>query len=275
MLDHNTLKQLSKDRESGLSIKEIARLYSVSTSTVSKYVKNINLSKDAKKILETKQALGKIKGNVSRRKVIEINDTDKYVLLLAHTLFDGGVYADNITYFSSHSTLINRFSSLGRVVFSLKPHIYLRSNGVNRVTFYSLQLVERITNDLQNIRSFIDTEERKRSFLKCFFDDEGSVTYTKNTSRRVVRGYQRNKSLIFYIKSLLSELGIESKIYRSRQVFELVIYGRRNLLLFYNLINFSRGVTFLAKRSNSIHKRPIEKRSILRAAIESYTTTSL
>ena len=70
------------------------------------------------------------------------------------------------------------------------------------------------------------------------------------------------------IHQLLNNFGIDSKV--DEKYNEVVITRRKNLERFYKKINFSLGIFVNSKRSNSIWKKSLEKRQILRNALDSY-----
>jgi intein-encoded DNA endonuclease-like protein len=107
----------------------------------------------------------------------------------------------------------------------------------------------------------------KREFIRAFFDDEGCMDFRPKNNVRKVRGYQKNMQILRIIKALLADLDITARI-----VFpnEVVIVGKENLIRFEREINFSPGVYMNGARSNSRWKKHIEKRELLRRAIESF-----
>ena len=112
-------------------------------------------------------------------------------------------------------------------------------------------------------------QKHKISFLKAFFDDEGSINFRNKA--RCVRGYQHSRRILEIVQDLLSDLEIESKI--DNKNIEVNISGKENLLKFQKIINFTPGLTVNGKRTNSIWKKDLEKRKILEMAINSYLKT--
>jgi hypothetical protein len=110
-------------------------------------------------------------------------------------------------------------------------------------------------------------EEMRREFLRAFFDDEGCIDYNLDRGHRRIRGYQKNIEILGIVKKLLLDFQIEARIQPPN---EILIIGKGNLVQFQKEIGFSPGVRINGKRSNSTWKQPLEKREILRRAIESY-----
>jgi intein-encoded DNA endonuclease-like protein len=67
----------------------------------------------------------------------------------------------------------------------------------------------------------------KKEFLRCFFDDEGSIFRLSKRKQCLVRGYSINKKGIMQIAEMLRILGVKSKIYggfgMDRNVFGIEI----------------------------------------------------
>jgi len=100
------------------------------------------------------------------------------------------------------------------------------------------------------------------------FDDEGSIYFQNKTNIKTIRGYQYNDKILYLVQKLLENFQIESKV--STRFNEIVISCRKNLEKFAREINFSSGVKINGNRSNSIWKKDLEKREILRMALASY-----
>ncbi len=107
----------------------------------------------------------------------------------------------------------------------------------------------------------------KREFVRAFFDDEGCMDFRPKTNHRRVRGYQKEVHVLKIVRELLEEFSIDSHIEMPNEV---VIVGKDNLQRFEQEINFSPGVYMNGNRSNSRWKKHMEKRVLLRRAIESF-----
>ncbi|MBI5405641.1 LAGLIDADG family homing endonuclease [Candidatus Kaiserbacteria bacterium] len=106
----------------------------------------------------------------------------------------------------------------------------------------------------------------KREFVRAFFDDEGCMDF-RSSGRKRVRGYQKDIRVLKIIRGLLSNFGITARIALPNEV---VIVGKENLIRFEREINFSPGVFINGNRTNSRWKKHLEKRVLLRMAIESF-----
>lgn len=109
--------------------------------------------------------------------------------------------------------------------------------------------------------------ELQREFVRAFFDDEGCVDFRPYSRKKRVRGYQKDVSVLKKVQSVLTSFNISSRVVMPNEV---VISGKENLIRFEKEINFSKGVRVNGNRSNSIWKEHLEKRVLLRRAIESF-----
>ena len=108
----------------------------------------------------------------------------------------------------------------------------------------------------------------RRVFPRAFFDDdEGCVDFRPHKNARRVRGYQKNKDLLYLVQKLLEAFSIRSTVTAPN---EIVIVGKSNLAQFQKEINFSPGVRVNGNRANSIWKKSFEKRQLLTKALASY-----
>lgn len=117
------------------------------------------------------------------------------------------------------------------------------------------QKARELVADIHNVK-----KELKRTFLRTFFDDEGSVYFIGK--RRAVRGYQHDTKILNLIQQLLIESNIESRV--DEKFNEITITKFENIARFAQEINFTPGVRVNGKRSNSIWKKSLEKRVILK-----------
>jgi len=80
----------------------------------------------------------------------------------------------------------------------------------------------------------------KKEFLRCFFDDEGSVVISKKQTKCVIKGYSINKIGLIQLFHMLKSLNINGKLYGGfglkRNVFALII---SDLTAFQQQIGFS------------------------------------
>lgn len=190
------------------------------------------------------------------------------VNLIAHAMFDGEISYSRVAYHNRSVALIKNFSDKMRLVYSYKPKVYKKGDGVITLGYHNVELADLFNKKRNELLTGIKilSRESKLEFLRAFFDDEGAVEF-KN-KKRLVRGYQHNNRILFIVKELLSEINIESKV--DKKYFEIIISRKENLIKFQKLINFSPGVRVNGQRSNSIWKESLEKREILNRAINSY-----
>ena len=191
------------------------------------------------------------------------------VLLVAHLLFDGEIVRTKCVYNNRSEALIERVKMLLNQWYDFEPKRYENlMTGVHRISYHNVALAIFLHEKSQELLSRILTMplDFKREFIRAFFDDEGCMDFRLPGHRRV-RGYQKDIRILQIIKVLLADLGIKARIQLPNEV---VIIGKENLLRFEQEINFSHGVYINGKRSNSRWKKDLEKRAILRMAIESY-----
>ena len=155
-----------------------------------------------------------------------------------------------------------------RKLYPYPPRIYESLPGVHKTCYYNVELSAYLKIKAKELLIQIGTQEEKlkRVFLRAFFDDEGSVYWIGN--RRAVRGYQHKSKLLYLIQRLLEDFHVESSA--DEKFNEITITRRKNIEQFEREINFSKGVHVNGYRSNSIWKKSLEKRKILRMALASY-----
>ena len=155
-------------------------------------------------------------------------------------------------------------------IYEYEPKRYFdKKTGVSRIGYFNVALTSYIQTKSKELLSEIEnlSKDLKKVFIKAFFDDEGCVDYRPNRNLRRIRGYQKNVSILFLIQKLLVDFEIESKIAKPNEV---VISKKKNLINYQKEIGFSSGVRRNENRSNSIWKKPLEKRELLNQAIRSF-----
>jgi hypothetical protein len=168
--------------------------------------------------------------------------------------------------------LIQRVEKLMRLVYDFEPSRWLnRSTGVHRVSYYNVELDSFLREKSQELFLSVKTFplELKREFLRAFFDDEGCMDYKPRVNKKRVRGYQKDKTILYLVHSLLADFGIHSRVVAPNEV---VITGKPELVKFQKEINFSPGVRINGNRSNSVWKEHLEKQDLLERAIQSFKT---
>ncbi|MDP2640954.1 MAG: LAGLIDADG family homing endonuclease [Candidatus Yanofskybacteria bacterium] len=154
--------------------------------------------------------------------------------------------------------------------FKLESKIELRKGGVKALSYYNVEFGEYIREKALELRVHIrlSSLEEKRVFLQSFFDDEGNISFNIKRSKRQVRGFQYDLSLLRIVRILLMDFGIPSTVDETYK--EIIISRKGNLMKFRDFINFSEGIYINPERTNSIWKRELSKRQLLNMAIESY-----
>lgn len=194
--------------------------------------------------------------------------TRNAVILVSHLMFDGELGYSSCVYTNRSHGLIRKVRRLMRTVYTYFPRQIESTPGVHRISYHNVELAAYLRKKSGELLQTIPRlpRELKRSFLQAFFDDEGSVYFIGK--KRRVRGYQYRAKILELIQRLLREFGIGSKV--DYAYHEIVIGGRENLKIFAREVNFSPDVRVNGDRSNSIWKRSLEKRHILRMALTSY-----
>jgi DNA-binding transcriptional regulator WhiA len=121
-------------------------------------------------------------------------------------------------------------------VYGLHVNIRQTSRGPYRLTVLSKHLFNELLdfrNDYQNVLR----QDRyfKIGFLRGIFDAEGTVHF----NRYQIRIASKNLNLIKVTETLLNEFKIKTgKIHKDKTVYVLPLYGKDNLSLFSEIINF-------------------------------------
>lgn len=264
-------------RRKGFTLGKIIKRVGLSKTTVYDYIHDIKLPIEIKKRIQENYTKRINEFNRQRKgkcwpgRVVPKPKgwTSELILLVAHFMFDGEIGSHSCIYNNRNKVLINRVRLLMRKIFNLEPYNWLnKETGVYRISYHYVELAEYIRKKSNKLMRHIKTVslEEKRLFLKAFFDDEGCAYHWKNA--RKVRGYQHNLKILKLVQDLLKDFGIESKI--DKKYKEIVISRKENLIKFRDEINFSKGVCINPNRKNSIWKKKLEKREILKKAIDSY-----
>lgn len=207
---------------------------------------------------------------ISAKKYREFSFTPKTVLLVAHLLFDGSINERGVGYNNRNIVLINRVETLMKEVYSYNPSRYEnKKSGVKRIWYYNVSLGAYLKIKSEELikRILQMPPSLQKNVLIAFFDDEGCMDFRISSGKRYVRGYQKDKKILFVIQKLLMKFNIHASIAEPN---EIVIKGKKDLTMFAQKINFSSGVTINEHRKNSIWKKSLEKRAMLEMAIQSY-----
>lgn len=262
-------------RKQDRSIIEIMRITGRAKSSIHMHIKDTPLS--TKKMRAIRNASGRrirvyaiARKGKSKRPFKRFGKwTPNTVLLVAHLIFDGEIRHGCI-YNNRSEALIERVERCMRDLYNFEPTRYKNElTGVSRISYYNVELaifLKQKANELvKNIKKM--STRLKREFLRAFFDDEGCIDYRPEENRRSIRGYQKDIRILKLIRNLLTDFDINSRVVRPNEV---VIVGKENLIKFEKEINFSSGIYMNGNRSNSRWEKHIEKRELLKRAIESF-----
>ncbi len=264
-------------RKNGHTLAEIVQMTGRPKSSVYGYIRDIPLS--SARLAGIREASGKrIRVFALARKGKSIRPFKKFerwdaetVSLVAHLLFDGGIYPKSgCTYNNRSKALISHVEKCMQVVYAFDPTRYTNPlTGVLRISYHNVALAIYMENKVHKLLREARhlTPNLKREFVRAFFDDEGCIDYRPEKNRRSIRGYQKDVKILRTMRTLLKDLGIASRVVLPNEV---VIVGRENLSLFEKEINFSVGVYVNGNRSNSRWKKHVEKRELLKQAILSF-----
>ncbi len=190
------------------------------------------------------------------------------VSLVGHLIFDGEIKHGGCVYTNRSLALLKHVAACMQTIYPFAPKRYESLPGVHKIGYHNVELNDFFKSKAKELIVKIKCMERElqRSFLRAFFDDEGSVYFIGK--RRAIRGYQHNAKMLHLVQHLLRNFSIESKV--DSKYNEVTITRRENILQFAQEINFSKGLRINGNRSNSIWKESLEKRELLRRALASY-----
>ena len=270
-------QQCIKLRKQDYTLPEIVTVTGRSKGSVYFHIKDIPLSDKKRKEIGSANArraveiAGARKG-ISKRSFTGFSqwNTD-LVLLVSHLLFDGEISRVRCVYNNRSQMLLNRVEGLMQAVYAYEPRRYInQKTGVKRISYNNVALAaflhEKSTELLREIVTL--PQSFQCEFLRAFFDDEGCMSFHPDKNKRRIRGYQKNREMLDLVRALLNNFGIVAALQGKNEV---VVTGKANLMKFQKEINFSEGVRINGNRSNSIWKESLEKRELLRRAIDSFT----
>lgn len=264
-------------RRDGLTLTEIQNKTGLSKTTIFHHIQSVPKSDALKYRLRLiSQELQKRVSDFRRGKSVK-NYTFKkpeewnpdFVNLVAHFLFDGQITRGSCTYYNRNEILLNGIiKSMNKILGVSDYKKYNSSGGVKRIAYHNVEIVAFLRRKRDELQTYILSapEKEKLYFLKSFFDDEGCISYS--SKRRLIRGYQHSLDILRIISTLLSEFTIQNRI--DEKYYEIYISRKENLIKFQKLINFTPGVTVNGNRLNSVWKKSLEKREILKMAVASY-----
>ena len=271
------IEKIIKLRKNGFTITEIIFDTGLPKSTILHHIQDIPRSDYLKEKIRLARLKAQNRIAASRRgksfKTYRFLKPEKWsidlVNMLAHFIFDGSIKRTSCVYYNRSQVLVDMMIQKMVTILHVSDYkTYMTPEGVKRISYHHVEIAAFVRRKADELLEYISTAPMKYkiSFLKAFFDDEGSITYKKN--KRVVRGYQHTLKILQIVEGLLKDIDIESKV--DEKYFEICIYKKDNLLKFQKLINFTPGIYVNGKRTNSIWKKDLEKRKILGMALESY-----
>jgi hypothetical protein len=263
-------------RQKDYTLIEIARALGRSKTSVFFHIKGMPLSTGKQKAI--RRASGRrLAAEAQKRKGKSVRShqyitqwNKDLVSLAAHFIFDGEINKRGCVYNNRSNALHKVLESRMKALYAYEPKRYRdMQSGVIRSGYFNVSLAAHFkekTKELLRVIQDLPTADKK-AFLQAFFDDEGCIDFRPEASSRRVRGYQKDASILRLIKVLLNDFDIKAYLQKPN---EIVISGKENLKRFEREINFSPGVYMNGRRTNSTWKKDMEKRLLLRAAVQSY-----
>jgi len=170
-------------------------------------------------------------------------------LAIGHIFGDGGINNKGRVYYcNSEDFLIKEFVDSMNRVFEIKPWIKKEWN-VTRVV-YPVRVGRMLWDIFGKFSSGKDTKiitgeinemplKWKAKMLQTWFDDDGSVVNIP-PNYKAIAIKQKLKPLILFIKEVLGEFDIKSKIEEDDGKWLLRIFGYKDITKFREKINFSK-----------------------------------
>ena len=269
-------RQCQELRRAGHTLTEITKITGRPKTSIYSHIHNIPLSSERKQsIYAASGARAKLVAALRRGKSDRlfskfINWNNSTVNAVSHLIFDGSISRTSCIYNNRNRSLLVMVENSMKEVYAYEPKRYFNEKtGVSRIGYFNVALSSYLKLKSEELLKGICTlsSDLKREFIRSFFDDEGCIDFRPKQNRRQIRGYQKDNSILFLIQKLLKDFNIESRVIKPNEV---VITGKENLEKFQREINFSHGVKLNENRSNSIWKKPLEKRYLLDQAIKSF-----
>lgn len=265
-------------RRQGYSIGQIARTLKVSKSSVYWHVHDIQLTPPQQAALKRQKHHLMIQVNAKRRgkplrplSFLKPLWSEELIHLVAHLSFDGHLDRYGACYYNRSYTQVAHVRSLMQRVLHVQPKLKQRVSGIWVMSIYNVELAAWLVRKEQQLLDVVQRHPTwQRQWLQAFFDDEGHVHVTKGIRR--VRASQHRRPVLYLAKKLLETRGITSRCDHRAQAIEIT--GQRNLMTFHRDINFAPGLFINEHRKNGLWKQPLEKRQLLKHAINSYQFTT-
>jgi DNA-binding phage protein len=207
--------------------------------------------------------------------------TKEKVRIYAHSIFDGYVSKNNsyvISYINKNQELLSEFENDMGFVYGLKPTRSKVGSGVTQLIYSSKLMHLDILNFDKTI--IITNDEYKKIYLKAFFDDEGCVHFNLKKGMFSVSGSQKCEEELLFIKSLLEDLGIQSRISEPT----ITIGRNKSILRYSKLIGFthpekrkklSNALNHYQKRFEKINNQNIRIKELTEKGLTPYKISPL
>ncbi|MDP7180358.1 MAG: LAGLIDADG family homing endonuclease [Candidatus Woesearchaeota archaeon] len=189
--------------------------------------------------------------------------TKEKVRIYAHSIFDGHVSHSKgnsyiVGYTNKCPELLREFGNDVEYVYGIKKGEYLLKSGVTNLIYSSKLMYLDILNFNKSIVK--EDPEYKKVYLRAFFDDEGCVIFNPSKGKFFINGKQHNQKEILFIKSLLDDFGIGSKVYK----FVIEITLNKSIIEYSKLIGFTHpekrrkiltGIAYYEKKFRKINNQ--------------------
>jgi len=213
---------------------------------------------------------------------LEASKLTEKTRIIAHALFDGwvsvrGSSVYELGYCNKNRALVDQFKQDVSKAYAAKPsNIRLRKNGTWEITYCSKAILKDLldimpTYSTRNMRAHLPARimkapEAYSTFLRVFWDDEGTVNYYPQHRTRKLRGPCKPHALRKQLMQMHRFLGI---VTREEGSHFITIGGAKNFVKFQKRIGFTRGVHVgLAKYGRSIWAG-CEKATLLNLMVKS------
>lgn len=245
----NYKEEIISKYQAGLTLASIAKEYRVDARTVSKLLKDNGVE-----ILSATESARKVTAKYyDYFSTVDTEDKAYFVGLLQA---DGCIYNPKNSQRQMKLTLKNEDLY---ILQTLKNNIGITSKlvddkrGCSTLTVCSTGLCNDLevlgVSSLKYTRNSMPTIDKDLlpHFIRGYFDGDGCVS-SASKSRVIVNFVHPNKTFIEYISSYLYENGICSgKITDRTTYYSLTVYGKSNILKFYNLI-YTDSKTLLTRK---------------------------
>jgi len=264
-------------------IRPIAREVSCSPYLVRKHTKNLQLSKEVKRLIKirVKQRNKDFVKKYAKETEITVPKkiTPKFARVLGHLFFDGCLTSTE--YNGKHATCytnaslkqVEYFSKCVQELFSIKPQkitIKKTKTEAYTVVFGCRKLFDFLLTISPSYSTSIEVgipdlifksknDEVKLEFLRTFWADEGSIAH-KGIS---ISGCSMSKKMIYDLQKLHDYFGIVTSVRygKGRKITHIRISSKgNNVTLFAKLINFGGAVVVRGHNKEKLKKNVLKEK---------------